>query len=53
MKYFTEQHKGQSRKVLFESEQKNGTMEGYTDNYLRITTAYRKEWANQIVDWTL
>ena len=53
MKYFTEQHKGQCRKVLFESEQKNGTMEGYTDNYLRITTAYRKEWANQIVDWTL
>jgi hypothetical protein len=26
-------------------------MEGYTDNYLRISTPYRKEWANQIVDW--
>ena len=28
-------------------------MEGYTDNYLRIVTPYRSEWANQIVDWTI
>ncbi len=53
MQYFTEQHRGQTRKVLFEGHQKNGMMEGYTDNYLRISTPYRAEWANQIVDWTI
>jgi threonylcarbamoyladenosine tRNA methylthiotransferase MtaB len=51
MQYFTEQHHGQTRKVLFEAFEKNGMMEGYTDNYIRISTPYRKEWANQIVDW--
>ena len=45
MQYFTEQHAGQTRKVLFEEHDKNGMMEGYTDNYIRITTPYRKEWA--------
>lgn len=53
MQYFTRQHKGQSRKVLFEDHVKNGIMEGYTDNYIRISTPYRKEWANQVVDWTI
>lgn len=53
MQYFTQQHTGQTRKVLFEIYEKNGMMEGYTDNYLRITTPFRKEWANQLVDWTL
>lgn len=53
MQYFTGQHKGQTRKVLFEDHVKNGIMEGYTDNYIRINTSYRKEWANQVVDWTI
>jgi threonylcarbamoyladenosine tRNA methylthiotransferase MtaB len=53
MQYFTGQHTGQNRKVLFEDHVKNGMMEGYTDNYIRISTPYRKEWANQIVDWTI
>ena len=53
MQYFTEKHKGQTRKVLFEDHMKNGVMEGYTDNYIRISTPYRKEWANQVVDWTI
>ena len=53
MQYFTAQHQGQTRKVLFEGHEKNGMMEGYTDNYIRIHTPYRKEWANEIVDWTL
>jgi threonylcarbamoyladenosine tRNA methylthiotransferase MtaB len=50
MQYFTEQHWGQTRKVLFEKNGNNGMMEGYTDNYIRITTPYRKDWANEIVD---
>lgn len=53
LQYFTEQHRGQTRKVLFEGHQKAGMMEGYTDNYIRITTPYRDEWANQVVDWTV
>jgi len=28
-------------------------MEGYTDNYIKVTTPYRKEWANRIIDWKL
>jgi threonylcarbamoyladenosine tRNA methylthiotransferase MtaB len=56
--YFKAQHIGSTRKVLFESiKQKNPTqlamLEGYTDNYIRITTPYRAEWSNQIVDWTI
>jgi threonylcarbamoyladenosine tRNA methylthiotransferase MtaB len=53
MQYFTSQHQGQQRIVLFESFDKNGMMEGYTDNYIRVTTPYRAEWANKLVDWTL
>jgi threonylcarbamoyladenosine tRNA methylthiotransferase MtaB len=53
MQYFTNQHRGQVRKVLFEGHAKNGMMEGYTDNYIKITTPYRPEWVNEIVDWTI
>ncbi len=53
LQYFTEQHRGQQRPVLFEGHDKAGMMEGYTDNYLRIQTPYRSEWANQIVAWAL
>jgi len=53
MQFFTEQHSGQTRKVLFESHEKNGMMEGYTDNYIRITTPYRADFSNQVVDWKL
>ena len=51
--YFTDRHRGQSRPVLFEDHNKTGMMEGYTDNYIRITTPYREEWATRIVDWTV
>ena len=53
MQHFTEQHRGQTRKVLFEGAAKEGMMEGYTDNYIRITTPYRDEWVNQIIDWRI
>jgi threonylcarbamoyladenosine tRNA methylthiotransferase MtaB len=53
MQYFTQQHAGQIRKVLFERNAKNNTMEGYTDNYIRVVTPYRPEWVNKLVDWTL
>ncbi len=53
LQYFTQQFAGQTRKVLFEAFNKQGMMEGYTDNYLRITTPYREEWANEVIDWNL
>ena len=51
--YFTQSFNGQKRKVLFEDAEKNGMMEGYSDNYIRVSTPYRKEWANEIVDWKM
>ncbi len=53
LQYFTQQHTGTNRPVLFEAFNKEGMMEGYTDNYIRISTPYRAEWANQIVDWNI
>jgi threonylcarbamoyladenosine tRNA methylthiotransferase MtaB len=53
MQYFTEQHRGETRKVLFESAEKNGMMDGYTDNYIKVTTPFRQEWVNELVDWKL
>jgi threonylcarbamoyladenosine tRNA methylthiotransferase MtaB len=42
---------GKTRKVLFEANAKSGMMEGYTDNYIKITAPYKAEWVNEIVDW--
>jgi threonylcarbamoyladenosine tRNA methylthiotransferase MtaB len=61
MQYFIGQHTGQTRKVLFEHNNKtsadrtsgNGMMEGYTDNYIRVATPFRSEWVNEIVDWKI
>lgn len=53
MQYFTSQHLGQTRKVLFESANKNGLMEGYSDNYIKVQTHYKEELVNSIVEWQL
>lgn len=53
MRYFTQLNAGQVRKVLFEANERNGMMEGYTDNYIKINSPYHSEWVNQIIDWTL
>jgi threonylcarbamoyladenosine tRNA methylthiotransferase MtaB len=53
MRYFTEAHAGQSRKVLFEGRSKNGMMEGYTDNYIKVTIPHREDYVNRIVEWRL
>jgi threonylcarbamoyladenosine tRNA methylthiotransferase MtaB len=53
MQYFTQQHEGQTRKVLFEGHVKNNMMEGYTDNYIKITAPYKKDWVNEIVSWKI
>ncbi len=48
MNYFTELHHGQSRPVLFEHENKSGMMEGYTDNYIKVTKPYSADLVNKI-----
>jgi threonylcarbamoyladenosine tRNA methylthiotransferase MtaB len=53
MQEFTLQNAGTSRKVLFEATGKNAMMEGYTDNYIRLTVPYKHEWVNEIIDWTV
>jgi len=53
MQKFTAQHIGDTRKVLFEMHNKNGMMEGYTDNYIKITAPFKKEWENNIVPWKI
>lgn len=53
MQYFTNLHIGETRKVLFESKNKNGMIEGYTDNYIKITSPYQSEWENNIVAWEI
>lgn len=53
MEAFSNQFKGQSRPVLFEKANKKDRMEGYTDNYIRVQTAYKEDWVNKIVNWEL
>lgn len=53
MQYFTQRHSGETRKVLFERQDRNNMMEGYTDNYIKITTPFREEWVNNVVDWKI
>ncbi|MCO5242008.1 MAG: tRNA (N(6)-L-threonylcarbamoyladenosine(37)-C(2))-methylthiotransferase MtaB [Chitinophagaceae bacterium] len=53
MRDFTNQHIGQTREVLFESRKKEGMMEGYTDNYIKVITPYREELVNTIAEWAI
>lgn len=53
MQYFRASQEGKKRTVLFEQENRNGMMEGYTDNYIRISTPFREAWVNQLVEWEI
>ena len=60
LQYFTHQHTGQKRKVLFEGcnlptgqAGKNDMMEGFTDNYIKIIAPYKAEWVNNIIEWRI
>ncbi len=53
MQQFTREHSGQKRKVLFEGQNKNGMMDGYTDNYIKISVPFKQEWTNKIIDWKI
>ena len=47
---FTKDNKGITEKVLFESTDKKGMMEGYTGNYIRISQPYDPEKIGKIVE---
>ena len=49
MHHFRSQFENTTRKVLFESENKNGMMEGYSDNYLRISLPFDESMINKII----
>jgi len=53
MQQFSNEHNGRQRKVLFEGKNKHGMMEGYSDNYIKISVPYKEEWSNEIIDWKL
>lgn len=50
---FVEENRGVAEKVLFESACKDGMMEGYTGNYIRVRRPYDNSLVNTIVDITL
>lgn len=47
---FAERNKGIAERVLFESSNRDGTMEGYTGNYIRISRPYDPALVNNLVD---
>ncbi|GAA4319559.1 tRNA (N(6)-L-threonylcarbamoyladenosine(37)-C(2))-methylthiotransferase MtaB [Compostibacter hankyongensis] len=53
MQHFTAQQRGQKRPVLFEEQHKEGLMEGYTDNYIRVSAPYQEDLVNRVVEWVL
>ena len=50
---FVEANKGVAEKVLFESTDRKGMMEGYTGNYIRVSREYDPELIGKIVDVTI
>lgn len=48
LRSFYAQHLGESRMVLFEADNKEGFMHGFTDNYIKVKTPYNPELINQL-----
>ncbi|MCL2436247.1 MAG: tRNA (N(6)-L-threonylcarbamoyladenosine(37)-C(2))-methylthiotransferase MtaB [Lentimicrobiaceae bacterium] len=47
---FYKKHLHTKRAVLFEDDVKNGTIFGFTDNYIRVSTPFNEEFLNQIIN---
>lgn len=50
---FISLNRGIKEKVLFESTDRNGMMEGYTGNYIRVQAPYDTEKIGKIVDYVI
>jgi threonylcarbamoyladenosine tRNA methylthiotransferase MtaB len=53
MAYFAESQKGQIRPVLFEHAEKNGMMQGYSDNYISVSVPYQATYVNHIIPYKI
>jgi threonylcarbamoyladenosine tRNA methylthiotransferase MtaB len=50
---FYDQHLGKTFSVLFEAENKDGSIHGFTENYIKVTAPYQPELVNQFKEVTL
>ncbi len=50
LRQFYEHQLGTTRNVLFEHQGPTGVMHGFTDNYVKVTTAYRPGFQNELVE---
>tara|TARA_B100001741_G_scaffold312708_1_gene316709 strand:- start:10943 stop:12259 length:1317 start_codon:yes stop_codon:yes gene_type:complete len=48
-RHFYEQQKGSLHTVLFESENKDGFMYGFTENYIRLKAPFKRKWINKLI----
>jgi threonylcarbamoyladenosine tRNA methylthiotransferase MtaB len=47
-RYFYQQQLNKKFSVLFEAQEQNGEMFGFTENYIKIKSTYNPDWINQI-----
>lgn len=48
LRHFYEQHLGETRTVLFEGDNKDGFMHGFTDNYIKVKIPFNAALINQL-----
>ncbi|MES2286350.1 MAG: tRNA (N(6)-L-threonylcarbamoyladenosine(37)-C(2))-methylthiotransferase MtaB [Bacteroidota bacterium] len=53
IRHFYEQHLGNTFTVLFEGDNKDGFMHGFTDNYIKVKTPFNPDFVNQLKQVTL
>ncbi len=49
LRHFYHQHIGKTYNVLFEADNKNGFMHGFTENYIKVKTSYNAGLINRVV----
>jgi threonylcarbamoyladenosine tRNA methylthiotransferase MtaB len=47
-RFFYHEHLGETRPVLWESEEADGKMFGFTDNYIKVSAPFCADWVNTI-----
>ncbi len=52
-RHFYEQHLGKTYTVLFETEQHDDYLNGFTENYIKVKVPYSLELENQLCEVTL
>ncbi|MBR6063094.1 MAG: tRNA (N(6)-L-threonylcarbamoyladenosine(37)-C(2))-methylthiotransferase MtaB [Bacteroidales bacterium] len=52
-RFFYHEHVGETRPVLWESENVDGNMFGFTDNYIKVAAPFNPDWVNTIKPYFL